>query len=181
MVHKSPGRRPRTTALAAAAILVLAPLATACGDDNGDEVPEQVPVPTPTATVTGTTSSPATDQPADPAAARQEIERNWETFFEPETATDERVRVLEDGEEMRSVLTAYSGDPTAAQTSAQVQNITFTSATQAEVTYHLMTGGATALPDVQGTAVLQDGTWKVSRNTLCALVKLSGNPDVEGC
>ena len=35
--------------------------------------------------------------------------------------------------------------------------------------------GATALPNASGTAVEQDGTWKVSVNTLCALVALSGD------
>ena len=41
--------------------------------------------------------------------------------------------------------------------------------------YTLLLNGATALPDASGTAVEQDGTWKVSVNTLCALVQLSGN------
>ena len=43
------------------------------------------------------------------------------------------------------------------------------------MTYTLTLKGATALPDASGTAVEQDGTWKVSVNTLCALVQLSGN------
>ena len=47
--------------------------------------------------------------------------------------------------------------------------------TAADVKYTLLLNGATALPDASGTAVEQDGTWKVSVNTLCALVQLSGN------
>ncbi|MGW0825640.1 hypothetical protein [Streptomyces sp. NPDC002845] len=35
--------------------------------------------------------------------------------------------------------------------------------------------GATALPDSAGTAIEEDGTWKVSVRTLCGLVVLSGN------
>lgn len=188
MVHKSPGRRPRTTALAAAAILLLVPLAAACGDDNGDTTTEASPTPTaiapttarPTAQPTGTTPA---DAPADPEAARAEIERNWADFFAPDTPTDERVELLENGEQLRPVLAAFAANPQAQQTTAKVTDVTFESATRAGVTYDLMVGSATPLPASKGTSVLQDDVWKVSQNTLCALVKLSGDgaPAVPGC
>jgi len=85
---------------------------------------------------------------------------------------------------MGPVLDAFSGDERVGQVQAQVNDVTFTSATRADVSFSLTLQGATALPDASGTAVEQDGTWKVSVKSLCALVQLSGDgstPDVPGC
>ncbi|GGT41009.1 hypothetical protein [Streptomyces purpureus] len=170
--------RRRIAALAAAAVLVVTPAAVACGDNGGGTESNRSPAvtqPSPPATDGGRTAGPA-----DPAAARAEIEKNWTTFFDPEASTDDKVEVLENGERMRSVLEAMAGDPAASQTSAKITDVAFTSATEANVTYDLLVGGTPTLPDSKGTAVLQDDTWKVSVKTLCGLVKLSGNA-VPGC
>lgn len=175
MVFARLGRRPRLAALAAAAVLVLTP-AVACSDDgegryDGSE----------TSAPAGTTTAPAAaDEPDDPAAAQAEITRNWTAFFNPGTPTAERVKLLENGEQMQAVLAAFGGDENAAATSAKVTGVEFTSDAGANVTYDLLVGGAPALPDAQGTSVLQDGTWKVSVKTLCGLVELSG-VTVPGC
>ncbi|MDN3293470.1 hypothetical protein QWM81_05335 [Streptomyces ficellus] len=170
----------RTAALAAAAALVLVPVAAGCGDDNGGE-PQRSPTPTATATSPGT-QTPTQNQPADPAAARQQIQKNWTAFFSPRTPAAEKVKLLENGQRMQPVLQAFARDPNAAQTSVNVKDVAFTSATQANVTYDLLVGGRPALPNSKGTAVEQDGTWKVSTKTLCALVKLSPNATaVPGC
>ncbi|MFF8832743.1 hypothetical protein [Streptomyces sp. NPDC015131] len=174
MVHIPPRTRPRAAALAAAAVLVLVPVAAGCGDGNGSE-PRTSPSPTASPTQ-------GQGQPDDPAAARQEIEKNWTAFFAPATPADQKVAVLENGDRMRPVLQALSGTPQAAQTSVQVKNVTFTSPTQATVTYDLLVAGTPALPDSQGTAVYQQDTWKVSVKTLCALVELSPDASpVPGC
>ena len=76
---------------------------------------------------------------------------------------------------MGPVMAAFSGDERGGQVEAQVTEVEFTSPTKATVTYTLLVNGATALPDTSGTAVEDDGTWKVSVSTLCALVQLSGN------
>ncbi|MFH9725019.1 hypothetical protein ACH4M4_18930 [Streptomyces sp. NPDC017254] len=169
------GRRPRLAALAAAAVLLLAP-AVACSDD-GEGRSADIETSAPAATAT---APPAADEPDDPAAAQAEITENWTAFFDPKTPTAERVKLLENGERMQAVLGAFGGDKNAAATSAKVTGVEFTSATGANVTYDLLVGGAPALPDAQGTSVLQDGTWKVSVKTLCGLVELSG-VTVPGC
>ncbi|WP_326583834.1 hypothetical protein OG889_35640 [Streptomyces sp. NBC_00481] len=173
------GRGPRAagrgTALAATLVL-LAPALAACSDDSGgggDTAP-------PTPSVERTTSEPAESAtsasgPADTAAAEKQIKENWKTFFDPATSTKEKQAVLENGDEMGPVLAAFSGDERGGQVEAEVQKVVFTSATDADVTYTLLLEGATALPDAAGTAVEQDGTWKVSVKTLCGLVALSGN------
>ena len=122
-----------------------------------------------------TTSAPPATAPADPAAAKQEISKNWQKFFDPKTSLAEKQKVLENGEQMAPVLKAFSGDKRGGQVQAKVQTIEFTKANEATVTYALTLNGATALPKASGTSVEQDGTWKVSVNTLCALVQLSGD------
>ncbi|MEU4346588.1 hypothetical protein [Streptomyces sp. NPDC023838] len=171
----SPGTRVRPAAWAAAAVLVLCPAAAACSDSGGGAGKS----PSPTATAPA--NSPAPDRPADPAAAKAQITKNWTTFFDPRASTDAKVKVLENGEALRPLLAAFGDDKNAAQSSAQVTAVDFTSPTEAAVTYDLLVGGSPALPGAKGTAVYQDQTWKVSVRTLCALVRLSGNAAAPGC
>jgi hypothetical protein len=172
------GHGPRTagrgTALTAALFLVLAPGLAACGDGGGDS---------PAPTANGTTSAPASG-PADREAAEQEIRQNWEKFFDPETPVEEKKKLLQNGELLGPVLEAFSGDNRVGQVQAKVTDVTFTSPTEADVKFTVTLRGATALPDASGVAVEDDGTWKVSVKSLCALVRLSGDgspPDIPGC
>jgi hypothetical protein len=159
-----------------ALVFVLVTTLAACTDDSGGGGDS----PPPTPSVEQTTSAPATgaptaDGPADRAAAEREIKQNWQKFFDPGTPTEDKQAVLENGDRMGPVLQAFSGDERGGQVGAEVTKVVFTSPTAADVTYTLTLRGATALPDASGTAVEQDGTWKVSVSTLCALVQLSGN------
>lgn len=179
MVHTSP-----TAALTAAAALLL-PLATACGDETPERAPDATTTVVTTPPTVSPTSSPTgatTGAPADPAAAREEIEANWELLFDAKATTDEKVRVLEDGEDLRATVAAFSRTANAARISAEVTEVDFTSPTRADVTYDLKLGTATPLGGAKGVAVLEGGTWKVARESLCALMRL--NPDagsVPGC
>ncbi|MCB5167090.1 hypothetical protein LG634_19890 [Streptomyces bambusae] len=169
------GRHPRTAAWAAAAVLVLAPVAAGCSDGSDDNGADASPAAT-------TPLPPAVDAtaPADPAGATAQVKQNWARFFDPKTATGERIRLLENGEELRPVLLAFAADPNTAKTSSVVKEVSFTSATDANVTYDLLVSGAPVLPAAKGTAVYEDQVWKVSQKSLCALVQLSGNA-VPGC
>ncbi|MFB7517003.1 hypothetical protein [Streptomyces sp. NPDC056144] len=180
MVLTRLGGRSRLAALAAAAVLALAPAVAGCSDDNGtgqaDTGNEVASNPPP-----GMTAQPPDgDEPDDPDAAKAEITKNWTAFFDPKTPTSERVKLLENGPEMEEVLTAFAGNENAAKTSAEVTEVDFTSDKDADVTYDLLVNGAPALPDSEGTSVLQNDTWKVSVKTLCGLVELSG-VTVQGC
>ncbi|EKX69067.1 hypothetical protein STRIP9103_01824 [Streptomyces ipomoeae 91-03] len=168
-------------ALAAALSLFLAPALAACSDDSGGETAPPSPSVEQTASEPAE-ESPSASGPADAAAAEKEIKENWRKFFDPRTSTKEKQAVLENGERMGPVLAAFSGDKRGGQVQAEVEKVEFTSPTEANVTYTLLLEGATALPDASGTAVEQDGTWKVSVKTLCGLVTLSGNASpVPGC
>ncbi|KOT46594.1 membrane protein [Streptomyces caelestis] len=164
--------------MTAALFLLLAPGLAACGGDGGGGYGSS-----PTPSADGTTSAPAS-APADPGAAEREIRQNWEKFFDPATPVDEKKKLLQNGEMLGPVLEAFSGDDRAGQVRAKVTDVAFTSPTEADVTFTLTLRGATALPDASGTSVDDDGTWKVSVKSLCALVRLSGDespPDIPGC
>ncbi|WP_328428729.1 hypothetical protein [Streptomyces sp. NBC_00443] len=181
--HRRHGPRAtgRGTATAAALLLFLAPALAACSDDEGGGGNETPPTPTVEQTEPGE-QSPAATAPADVGAAETEIKQNWQKFFDPATPTEEKQTVLENGDRMGPVLQAFSGDERGGQVEAKVSKVEFTSPTDANVTYELTLKGATALPGASGTAVEQDGTWKVSAKTLCALVQLSGNGSpIPGC
>ncbi|MFI8293867.1 hypothetical protein ACIGBL_32510 [Streptomyces sp. NPDC085614] len=172
MVLRDLGGRSRVAALAAVAALVLGPVLAGCGDDEGS--------PSTTSPPAASVPPAASDGPADPAAAKAEITRNWKAFFDPKTPVNEKAKLLENGAEMMPVLAAFAGDRNAAMTSATVKTVEFTSPTGANVTYDLVVGGTPALPDTKGTAVQQNDVWKVSVKTLCGLVELSG-ANVPGC
>ncbi|MFJ4835707.1 hypothetical protein ACIP79_38235 [Streptomyces sp. NPDC088747] len=165
----------------AAAVLLLAAALTACSDESGGDETNP-PTPSVEQSVRPTSAEPSPAGPSDAAAAEQEVTENWEKFFDPAVALKDKQAVLENGEEMAPVLEGFSGDQRGQQVQAEVQKVEFTSPADANVTYSLILEGATALPGASGTAVEQDGTWKVSVSTLCALVQLSGNASpAPGC
>ncbi|MEV6314835.1 hypothetical protein [Streptomyces sp. NPDC051776] len=172
------GGHARMAAWAAAGILFAGVAATGCGDGGGGN---EEPSPTQTQSETRE-QSPTGNRPADPAAAEKEIRQNWQTFFSADTPLDEKTKFLENGGQLQPLLQAFSGDARARQVGAEVEKVTFTSPTGADVTYTLTLQGATALPDARGSAVEQDSVWKVSVKTLCGLVQMSGS-DVQapGC
>lgn len=129
-------------------------------------------------------SSPsAAAAPADPVAAEAEVRKNWETFFLTGNPPETSLALLEDADQLGEALqiAAKLRDPNAKQ-SAAVKKVTFTSETEADVTYDLSIGGTVVLPGAQGKAVLQDGTWKVSRTTFCTLTALGAQGQtIPGC
>lgn len=177
------GNARRGTAITAALLLFLGPALAACSDDGGGgdgttATPSVSTEPTDaegTTEPTETSAEPSGDGPADPVAAEKEIRQNWVKFFDPAVSLKDKQAVLENGDKLGLLLQAFSGDQRGGQVEAKVEKVEFTSPTAASVNYALLLEGATALPDASGTAVEQDGTWKVSLNTLCALVGLSGD------
>jgi len=154
-----------------------------CGDGgNGGDggATEELP----TAPSPARPTPPAGTATADQKKAEAEVRANWEKFFDPETPVEEKKKLLQNGELLGPVLEAFSGDNRVGQVQAKVTDVTFTSPTEADVKFTVTLRGATALPDASGVAVEDDGTWKVSVKSLCALVRLSGDgspPDIPGC
>ncbi|MEV0532563.1 hypothetical protein [Kitasatospora sp. NPDC050463] len=131
----------------------------------------------------GSASAGAT-APADPATATNQVTANWEKFFDPSTPIPEKASLLQNGDVLLPVLEGFSQDPRVGQVKARVTNVAFTSPTEATVTYELSLQGAVVEPSATGQAVLDNGTWKVSRSSLCGLLTQAGGASgtpIPGC
>lgn len=107
------------------------------------------------------------------SAAVAQITANWEKFFSSSTPVSEKVTLLQNGSTFEAAIKAFANFPLASSLGAKVTNVTLNSATSATVTYSITTSsGSTLLPNQKGTAVYQDGVWKVGDASLCGLFKL---------
>ena len=125
-----------------------------------------------TPTEASTPVGPATPVPAtsSSASAVAEITANWEKFFNSSTPTAQRVALLQNGSTFATAISGLSG--LVSKLGAKVTNVTLNSATTATVTYNLTAGGSSLLTGQSGTAVLENGVWKVGDASLCGLLKL---------
>jgi hypothetical protein len=149
--------------------LLLAGLAvTAAACSSSPSAPSKTSAPP------ATSSAPATSSPAATGgtATTNEIATNWEAFFNAKTPTSQRVNLLEDGSQFQSVIQAQAGTGLAALATAKVTHVTVNSPTQATVTYNILVSGTPELTNQTGTAVLQNGTWKVGVASFCGLLTL---------
>jgi hypothetical protein len=119
-------------------------------------------------------SAPASSAPASSGSstAAAQITANWEKFFNASTPLSERTALLQNGSLFSSAISAFSKLPLAGGIGAKVTGVTVHSATSATVTYAIVSGGTTLLGGQTGTAVYQDGVWKVGDASLCNLFKL---------
>ena len=135
----------------------------------------------PPASTTTPTTRPSTTAAFDEAAAQAQIIANWEKFFTPGTSVDERVALLQDGSALRAAIEQSATNPLQQQARAKVTQVTFTSPTEATVTYDVYLNGTVALPNSQGMAVLEGGTWKVAQQSFCSLISLGVSGPIPGC
>src|SRR3984957_18830605 len=114
-------------------------------------------------------SAPASSAPASSgnSAAAAQITANWEKFFNSSTPLSQRVALLQNGSSFSSAIDSFSKLPLANGIGAKVTGVTVTSATMA-----IVSGSTTLLGGQSGTAVYQDGVWKVGDGSLCNLFKL---------
>jgi hypothetical protein len=119
-------------------------------------------------------SAPVSSAPASSSSgsATAQITANWEKFFSASTPLSQRVDLLQNGSQFSSAISAFSKLPLAGGIGAKVTGVAVTSATSAKVTYAIVSGSTTLLGGQSGTAVYQDGTWKVGDASLCGLFKL---------
>ena len=115
-------------------------------------------------------SAPASAPASGNAAATAAITANWEKFFNASTPTSERVALLQNGSAFAGAINGLSH--LVSGLGATVTSVTVTSPTSATVKYNLTASGSTLLSGETGTAVYENGTWKVGDASLCALLKL---------
>jgi hypothetical protein len=119
-------------------------------------------------------SSPSVGSTAGAASgdAKAQITSNWEAFFDGKTSAAKKISLLENGQKFASVINAQAGSGLAASAGAKVKAVVVNSPAQATVNYDITLSGATALPNQTGTAVYQDGMWKVGDVSFCQLLKI---------
>ena len=127
----------------------------------------------PASPVPASSSAPSSPGTGGNSAAVAQITANWEKFFSSSTPVSQKVTLLQNGSTFEAAITAFANFPLASSLGAKVTNVTVNSATSATVTYSITTSsGSPLLPNQKGTAVYQDGVWKVGDASLCGLLKL---------
>jgi hypothetical protein len=157
-------RTHRQTVTVIGACALAAALA-ACGS-SGKPSGSNTTTPAATTPSSTSTTSPST------AASIAAIKTNWTTFFDFQTATSKQVSLLQDGSAFTSAINGMKGNPIASGANAKVLSVTNVTPTMATVKYDVLLGTAVALPNQTGTAVYEDGTWKVGDGSLCGLLGL---------
>jgi hypothetical protein len=150
----------------------------ACGGSSSSP-PAASPSAKPSASST-TSASPGASGTSGTSADEKAITANWTAFFNPKTPVSQRVGLLQDGPSFASVIKAQAGSALAGSASAQVTKVTVTSASQAAVTYNVLLAGTPALKNQAGTAVYEDGMWKVGVGSFCGLLTLENGGKTSG-
>jgi hypothetical protein len=173
------GMKKLPVALGLSAMIVLAGCSSSSsGGNSGTTTPSSTPATsasTPAAAPTG-------------AAGIALIKTNWGTFFKSSTPHSTAVGLLQNGSSLGPAVKDAAKIAAAGKTkeAAKVTKVTFApDGKTAKVTYTLYGNGAPLLKNSVGTAVYEDGQWKVSQITFCTLVDLGastiGLKKVPGC
>jgi hypothetical protein len=120
----------------------------------------------------GGSMRPATT--GDTAGAQALIKSAYQKFFSGQTSVADREAVLEDGAKFKSVIQAFASNPLAKNVTVKVTSVKLQGQDKAKVVY-VVKLGSVGLPQLTGTAVRQNGTWKVGDASLCKLVGLQGS------
>ena len=105
---------------------------------------------------------------------QDQIKSAYVKFFSPSTSLADRVALLQNGQKFKPVIQSFASNPLAKNVSATVSSVTLQGANNAKVVFSVKFG-STSLGTHDGTAVRQNGTWKVGYRDLCNLVALSGS------
>jgi hypothetical protein len=103
-----------------------------------------------------------------------QIKSAYAKFFSGKTSVSDRVALLENGAHFKSLIQTFAANPLAKNVTATVSSVTLQGADKAKVVYVVKFGG-TSLPAQTGSAVRENGTWKVGSASLCKLVALQGS------
>jgi hypothetical protein len=167
----------------ACALVALTVTLAACGSSGPSSAGTSAPAGTSAATspaASEATSSNASTGASAPAGSVAAITTNWEAFFNAKTPDSKRVTLLQDGTQFASVIKSQSGSGLAALATAKVTNVTVNSGSQATVKYNILVGGTPELKNQTGTAVLENGTWKVGLASFCGLLTIENAGKTSG-
>jgi len=105
---------------------------------------------------------------------QDKIKSAYEKFFSKDTSVPDKVALLQNGPKFQSVVQGFANNPAARRVSMTVSSVTLQGADKAKVVYVVKLAGA-SLGKQTGTAVRQNGRWKVGYASLCNLIALGGS------
>ncbi len=171
---------------------ILALVAAACGSSSDVGAAPAEPAPTTTTAAATTTSPPTTTttvapttttvapattttvadepEPGDSGPEVDEITAAYEIVFSSETSYEDKAPLLDDPEGLEDTVTKYQETGASMGGVGLVATSVTVDGDSASVTYDLLFGGTPTYPDLQGDAVLIDGTWKITRTMFCAIM-----------
>jgi hypothetical protein len=123
-------------------------------------------------------------EPTSGAAAVAVITANWKTVFNGKAALPSRTALVQDGSQVSAFVEAQSKTSfgqAATGSTATVSAVALTSPARATVHYQVLLLGTPLLKNQVGTAVYEDGVWKVAIASFCALAYLEfpkGSPQL---
>jgi hypothetical protein len=168
-------------------VMIVVGAANACGNDEG-----ATPAPADTrpaaaspATSLGSMTQPEETVSQPPAADMQAVSAAFTSFFDGAVQdVDEKVGLLEHGDELRSTLEGAVANPQFAQMSTKVNAVRLLDDAScaaaevpspcAEVDHDLLVGQFPAVADNVGHAVKVGNDWKVAAETWCRIVTIGG-------
>jgi hypothetical protein len=152
------------------AIAVVFLALAACGGGGDDESADATTTTEPTPATTATTVF-------EPEKAKADITTLYATFFNENTPTDEAVKLLEKGEELRGAIEEQRVSGAAKGISTKITSIQFRDPAIADVKFDILLKGEVVAPNTAGEAKWLDGRWKINKQLFCTLVGLAGqNP-----
>ena len=122
----------------------------------------------------GGSSHTATTAQAGAAQAQAQIKSAYEQFFSDRTDVPAKVRLLENGSSFEPLIFKFTNNPLAVRVKVTVPSVTLEGPSKAKVVYQVHFASV-SLPTKTGTAVKQNGRWKVGDATLCQLIALQGS------
>lgn len=158
----------RRIVLAPALVLALVAAVGACSSSSSSSSSSSAPAAsTPATSAAASTSAPAA---TNTSGAVAQITTNWEKFFASSTPVSEKVTLLQNGSLFSGAISGLTS--LVSGLGAKVTGVTVNSSTSASVTYNLTAGGSSLLSGQTGTAVYENGVWKVGDASLCSLLGL---------
>jgi hypothetical protein len=153
----------RRAILAPALALALAAAVAACSSSSSSSSSSSAPA----ASAAASSSAPAA---TNTSGAVAQITANWEKFFASSTPVSEKVTLLQNGNLFSGAISGLTS--LVSGLGAKVTGVTVNSPTSATVNYNLTSAGTSLLSGQTGTAVYENGVWKVGDASLCGLLKL---------
>ena len=161
----------RRVAVLAVAGAVGVGVLTGCGGSSSGDNSTPPPSPTPNAT-----------------AEKAAIAAAWVKAFDPTISTNERVTLLQNGDQLRKAIAVSAKDPNAKGIYFKVTKVALDPVIDpahptATVTYSIYAKGnkTPVLKGGVGQAVQQDGNWQVAKSSFCALISQGAAGTPKAC